>query len=484
MKCPKCGHELGEGNLYCEKCGEEVQYVPDFEPEIENSILDVMNDVAEQISPEGRNDSPRRERDPIEEFEPEPEVPDKTKDVVVIRKRTFFITIAIAALLVISCVGLICFFMFRDNSYDYQMSCAQKALASSDYALAIDHYEKAFSLNRDNTEPLFEIGKVYELSQNLPKAEEIYGKIISYSNDQKAIDKLIQIYISEKKYNDINAVLMTYADEDMQLKYIDYMAKPPAFSLEEGTYDEVMQLELIPSIEGSIYYTLDGSEPGSDCLLYTEPIVLRNGTYKVNAVFVNGNGICSQIVGRTYVIDTDVPDDPIVMPPDGTYSVPQLITLAVPPGVNVYYTTDDSRPTTMSAIYTDPIAIPLGDSVYHFIAVSASGTESNEIICRYTLDVDTRVSQETAIDIVAQRQFEIGRVESIDGSVPGSEGKYMYAYSELRYVQNRTLYFISEYYQEGTIRMSTGNIFAVDVYDGHLYQAVAGSNNTYTLRDF
>ena len=171
MKCPRCGHELGEGNLYCEKCGEEVQYVPDFEPEIENSILDVMNDVAEQISPEGRNDSPRRERDPIEEFEPEPEVPDKTEDVVVIRKRTFFITIAIAALLVISCVGLICFFMFRDNSYDYQISCAQKALASSDYALAIDHYEKAFSLNRDNTEPLFEIGKVYELSQNLPKAE-------------------------------------------------------------------------------------------------------------------------------------------------------------------------------------------------------------------------------------------------------------------------------------------------------------------------
>ena len=81
-------------------------------------------------------------------------------------------------------------------------------------------------------------------------------------------------------------------------------------------------------------------------------------------------------------------------------------------------------------------------------------------------------------------QFEIGRVISPEGNVEGSEGKYMYAYSELRYVQNRTLYFVSEYYQEGTIRMSTGNLFAVDVYDGHLYQAIAGSNNTYTLRDF
>ena len=33
MKCPNCGEELKEGYLYCEKCGEEIMIVPDFEPE-------------------------------------------------------------------------------------------------------------------------------------------------------------------------------------------------------------------------------------------------------------------------------------------------------------------------------------------------------------------------------------------------------------------------------------------------------------------
>ena len=38
MKCPNCGNELEEGHLICEVCGEEIQMVPDFEPEIENKI--------------------------------------------------------------------------------------------------------------------------------------------------------------------------------------------------------------------------------------------------------------------------------------------------------------------------------------------------------------------------------------------------------------------------------------------------------------
>lgn len=482
MICPKCGHELGEGNLYCEVCGEEVYIVPAFEPEIEKSISDVLSGVADQISPQDTKKMTKSEQDDINALTKGDTA--SVSPVVVINKKTFVIgCMAILALLVL-CIGLIGFYMFKDNSYDYQMKQANAAYEAKDYAAAEEYYEKAFSLNKDDTEPLYKIGKLYEEQGNLPKAEELYGKVVGYRYDREAMESLINVYVQEKKYNELNAVLMQYADEDLQLKYIDYMAKPPAFSLEEGTYDDVKQLELIPSTEGAIYYTLDGSEPGSDCNLYTEPIILKNGEYKVNAIFVNSIGVCSQIVGHVYNINTDVPDDPIVTPADGTYNVPQLITVIAPMGANVYYTTDDSRPTAGSAIYTDPIAIPLGQSVYHFISIGSDGSESEEIICRYNLDVDTRITQEQAIDIVKNRQFEIGRVTSPEGDVEGSDGKYMYAYSELRYVQNRTLYFISEYYHQGTIRMTTGNIFAVDVYDGHLYQAIAGSNNTYTLRDF
>ena len=487
MKCPKCGHELEEGNLYCEVCGEEVYIVPAFEPEIENSISDVLSDVADQIAPQ--TDTKPEQDDEIDvsgldDSQGIHEEKSAGSDVVVIPKKLLVgICIAVVAL-IIACVGVMSYYLFRDNSYDYQIRNGDKSYEAADYTAALRYYEKAFTLNSEDMEALYKIGEVYKSQENYPKAEEIYGKIVGYRYEKRALEELINVYIHEEKYAEINAVLLKYADEETQLEYIDYMAKEPTFSVEEGTYDDVTLLELIPSTEGSIYYTLDGSEPGSDCMLYTEPIILKNGKYIVNAVFVNSKGICSQIASHTYMINSDVPDVPVVSPADGVYNVPQLITVEVPVGANVYYTTDDTVPTTASAIYTDPIAIPQGDSVYHFIAVSPQGNSSDEIVCRYTLDVETVVTQEQAIEIVKNRQFEVGRVISPDGSVEGSEGKYMYTYSGLRYVQNRTLYFVSEYYQEGTIRMTTGNIFAVDVFDGHIYQAIAGSNNSYSLRDF
>ena len=36
--------------MYCEHCGMEIQIVPDFEPEIENSISETLNTLAEELT--------------------------------------------------------------------------------------------------------------------------------------------------------------------------------------------------------------------------------------------------------------------------------------------------------------------------------------------------------------------------------------------------------------------------------------------------
>lgn len=61
MKCQKCGARLPEGRLYCEQCGEEVQMVPDFEPELENSLTDVLSGLAREVI-EDKLNIPLRDR--------------------------------------------------------------------------------------------------------------------------------------------------------------------------------------------------------------------------------------------------------------------------------------------------------------------------------------------------------------------------------------------------------------------------------------
>ena len=49
MKCQNCGENMISGHLYCDACGAEYQIVPNFEPEIENSIAESLSDISDTI---------------------------------------------------------------------------------------------------------------------------------------------------------------------------------------------------------------------------------------------------------------------------------------------------------------------------------------------------------------------------------------------------------------------------------------------------
>ena len=52
MICPNCEQELEAGKLYCAHCGYEINIVPNFEPEIENSIQQTLSILADEVSGE------------------------------------------------------------------------------------------------------------------------------------------------------------------------------------------------------------------------------------------------------------------------------------------------------------------------------------------------------------------------------------------------------------------------------------------------
>ena len=493
MKCPKCGNELGEGNMYCEVCGEEIHIVPDFEPEIENSISDVLSNVAKEfgdtkdLSAEAessdKDDFPTEDMRISEGFSEKRER--SSGDTVVVSRKGLVWLLGILVGVIVIMVVAFSIILSRDNSVSYQMDMGDAEYAKKNYSKALIYYEQAYNLDNTDYSAIYSMANCYMEQGNYGRAIDAYEMIISKDSSQnEAWSQLILLLSSEKEFTQINRMIAAYASDEQKEMYKEYVSQIPEFSLEEGTYDKVIELELTSNAEGDIYYTLDGSEPGSDCFLYNAPITMRNGKFTVSAVFVNKYGICSDVVTKNFTVVTDAPDMPVVLLEDGKYNVPQIIEVIAPASSNVYYTSDGSEPGPESAIYTNPIAIPLGDTCYRFVAISKNGNKSEEVVRNYSLNVDAKVSLEDAINIVKNRQFELGRVIDTEGTVEGASGKYMYMYTEMRYVQNRTMYFISEYYQEGTIRMVTGNVFAVDVYDGSIYQAVLGSNDDYSLHSF
>ena len=493
MKCPKCGNEMGEGKMYCEICGEEIHIVPDFEPEIENSISDVLNNVADEIDPSRLSveittkdlfSTQDMRIDDASFSSKEEKKHEEDEDYAFSRKSLIKVIGVLVGLIIIM---LVIFFLYysRDNSASYQLKKGDAAYATGNYSEALLFYEKAYRLDPEDEQSLYKVADCYMAQEDYERAIFVYESLISYdSSDEKSWDILVGVLSEQKNYTRINELVALYGTDEIKEKYKEYVSTPPSFSQKGGDYDSVVELVLDSEDDEKIYYTLDGSEPGSDCDVYASPIIMRNGSYKVSAVCVNGYGVCSEIVSMEYNIVTDTPEQPFISLDDGKYNVPQLIEVYVPSGVNVYYTSDGTDPGTESAIYTEPISIPVGESQYKFVAISKTGNASETVVRNYSLNVDTRISEEEALNIVAQRQFEIGRVIDLNGTIEGAAGRYMYMYSEMRYVQNRTLYFISEYYQEGTIRMVTGNVFAVDVYDGTIYQAVLGSNSMYVLHSF
>ena len=80
---------------------------------------------------------------------------------------------------------------------------------------------------------------------------------------------------------------------------------------------------------------------------------------------------------------------PTFSPPAGTYGAPQSVVLSdASPGVNVYYTTDGTTPTTASFLYTGPISVT-ATSTIKAIAAGPGWTASAVATVAYTLRAAT-----------------------------------------------------------------------------------------------
>lgn len=482
MKCPNCGEEMADGTLYCEHCGEDIHIVPDFEPELEQNIQQIINGIMDEL------EEPLLEENRDESLVTLPDMMGQTET-----KKWFkwLIPISLAALVLGAAVGM-GVWVYQYNSEEYQVAKAVQCVASEDYDNAIAHYNRALELDEDNIELQFSLAEVYFLKNNKIEYEYLLREITRSENAtteqlDRAYGRLIAIYRAREDYQTINELILGSRNKELISIYQNYIANPPEFSVIEGDYTSIQPLKLTAMGTGSIYYTLDGSDPDENSTLYTMPIILENGNYVVKAIFINENGIVSEIVRKEYFIDYDVIPAPEISIVSGEYNLPQYIeVLNVDSEEEVYYTTDGTDPTYSSNMYTAPIPMPLGASHYKFARI-VDGVVGEVAERRYELRLNTEYTPEQAVEAVQEYALSTGRI--IDGAGHFDETGAIYVYEYL-YVLN--INKVSDYFvitevlrSEDGSQVRTGNFYAVDIYSCTRFrlQQETGRNDELTPLD-
>lgn len=476
MKCPKCGEEMKEGNLICEACGSEIQIVPDFEPEIENSITETLSTLVglEEDKPEDKEilqDMPERELLPeddeiydIDDIEDEEEERES-------KSRYIGVMMAIITVFVISVCSYMIYY-HHIHTAAYQIEKAQEYAVQGDYEQAITYLDMAFSKDESLSEILFLKADYYYLMQDNESALQTLKQIIDkgiypYEDVEEAYDKMITIYTRQERYEEINELLLACNEDTIVNMFQRYLANEPDFSYVEGDYAEVIPLKLSSNTSGTIYYTMDGSVPDETSDIYTAPLFLENGEYVISALFINDYGIRSDVVTKTYHISLEVPNAPEVVLYSGEYTQPMMISVSGQEGCRIYYTTDESQPTKDSVPYTGPIPMPLGTTSFKFVNISEDGVSSDVTMRTYTLTLYGTLSTDEAVAKLVERLVETGYLLDTGGRTAMQSGAYSYQFSSVLQIGEDVYFTVNEYFDGGTGVLSrTDKVFLVQAYTG------------------
>lgn len=479
MKCPKCGATMKEGQLYCERCGEEIRIVPEFEPEIENSIRATLSGVADEIT------SRTKEKDssPIKAIAASEWEEKKAGRSASPRKRRLSAKRSI--LLVAACLIVILFALqaFLYFSPDMQYKKGQRAMEKKQYEKAAAYFERAAELSPTSVSVLNGLSGCYCLTGRLEDAADICLEIISLeASNEEAYSRLVSIYEELGRYESLKELMADCRDNDIRNRYAEYMADPPQTDVGGGTYQEAVSVRLIGNGTGTIYYTLDGSEPDENSQVYINPIPMEMGPYTLKAFYVNQYGVKSDSIEEDYYIDVVLPEAPSVLPKTGVYGRPHLLEIEAQEGYRVYYTTDGTDPDSNAALYEGNLWMPVGHSRLRFVTISPGGVCSEVTERQYTLDLHALLSMEAASNQLLLMLKNAGVLLNLQGELPDQAGRNFYTYKYTLTINDHNYYLYREYYEEsaGTSN-ATGREYVVNYMSGECYRAVQQEDSSFKL---
>ena len=303
MQCPKCGAQMPEGSLYCEKCGEEIHIVPDYDPKIDLNIDSALEGIGNQVGED--YEKPKKgsawrvgNNQEISEKKPASKWGFRVLTAVIIG---LFVLILVLLYFSVQSVK-------RMNSPEYQVEQAEKYRALGAYGEAIACYGRAIELQGEDIELLNKLSDLYYLQNDQVHYEDCLRRILRMKDvDEELLrrtrEKMIALLKKKGDFDGIHRLLFECEDKKLMEEYGEFLAWQPEFSLPSGTYEGMQSLKILWEGNGTVYYTLDDTVPGENSTEYTLPIVLDYGTVIVKACFINEYGVKSRITEAEYVIE-------------------------------------------------------------------------------------------------------------------------------------------------------------------------------------
>ena len=163
-----------------------------------------------------------------------------------------------------------------------------------------------------------------------------------------------------------------------------------------GTYGSPLSVTITPAVAGTpIYYTTNNTTPTTSSTLYSGPFSL-SGSATVEAIAIASGSTASSAASVSYAVQGQTAV-PTITPSAGTYPAPLSVTITpAVAGTPIYYTTNNTTPTTSSTLYSGPFSLSNSATV-EAIAIASGSTASNVASTSYTVQGQTAVPTITPV---------------------------------------------------------------------------------------